>query len=82
MIDKNTLLNSILETLGKDSNCTMDEKFNIFEYDSFTKVNIILVLETFAENENLSIDALVNCDTYSDLINLTENMYKEVHTCV
>lgn len=79
MIDKEEIFHAILEAIGIGEEKKLEDEFNIFNYDSFTKVNMIVVMETFAENEDLSIDALVNCDTYQDLIDLTQKMYDEVH---
>lgn len=79
MIDKQNLFKSILDCLNLDNCSKLNDEFNLFEYDSFTKMNLIIIIESFSDNENLLLDALVKCNTYSDIIDLSEKMYKEVH---
>lgn len=77
-MDTNALKEAIFEILHIDGHTQLADEFNIFLYDSFTKVNLILALETFSDNENISIDELVQCDTYEELIELAVKMHEEV----
>lgn len=78
-MDREALFKIICEILSLDENSTPDMEFNIFLYDSITKVNLILALESYTNNDSISIDELVQCDTYNDLLNLAEKMYEEVN---
>jgi len=69
------LFKIILEIIEKtDADIKLTSEFNAFEFDSFTKVNIILAIEAFADCDEFDVDEFLLCDTYQELINIAMKM--------
>ena len=67
---KRVLLPILKELLDISTEVTPQTPFNLFEYDSFTKVNIIVAIEAYAETDAVEFDDLIACDTFQDVIDL------------
>lgn len=61
-----TLIKEILE-IEKD--VSGETELNIFEYDSFSKINLIVAIETYC-GKRIDINKFLLCDTFGDLLNL------------
>lgn len=71
-----TDLFTFLVDILNDSNevVSYDTTVNMLEYDSLTKVNVFVALATFAENDNVDLEALLLCENYGMLVNLGMKM--------
>ena len=65
----------IIDLLELEPDITNETSINLFEYDSFTKVNLIVALESYS-NDVIDLEALLVCDSYGALIELAEKMKK------
>ena len=64
------LLEIIIEELDlEDKGINMDSVFDSREYDSFAKMNLIITLETYTDEE-ISIIELLECCTFGEIIAL------------
>lgn len=68
--DKDILL-LIKDTLGIDEDINLNSRFNAFEYDSFEKINLILLIESFSA-KRIDINKFLSCETFSDLVELVK----------
>lgn len=70
MTDTDLLL-LIKEILEIDKDISMDTYLNIFEYDSYAKINLIVSIETYCR-KRLDINRFLLCDTFRDIIDLIQ----------
>lgn len=61
-----TLIKEILE-IEKD--VSEETELNIFEYDSLSKINLIVAIETYC-GKRIDINKFLLCDTLRDVLNL------------
>lgn len=59
----------IKEILEIDKDVSEDTDLNIFEYDSFSKINLIVAIETYC-HKKMDINRFLLCDSFRDLLNL------------
>lgn len=74
IISETVLLPILKELLNIQTDITPQSPFNLFEYDSFTKVNIIIAIEMYAETDAVDFDALIACDTFQDVMDLADTL--------
>lgn len=67
---ENKVLISIKNILNIEEEISIINDFNIFEYDSLTKVKLIHFIEKCANKNQLDINKLLLCDTFGELIEL------------
>lgn len=73
---ENELFELIKDLLDIHTDITYDENINLFECDSFTKVNIIIALESYSDNA-IELEAFLECESFGALINLANKMKNE-----
>lgn len=72
---KNTLFMILLDLLDiENRNITPESEFNLFEYDSFTKINVIMAIEVYADTNQVDFDKLISCDTFQQVIDLADSL--------
>ena len=74
------IINSIKEILDIEKDITLQTDLNIFEYDSFAKINLIIFIETYS-NRRIDIESFLMCDTFFDLLALIKKMKGEILDC-
>lgn len=74
------IINSIKEILDIEKDITLQTDLNIFEYDSFAKINLIIFIETYS-NRRIDIESFLMCDTFFDLLVLIKKMKGEILSC-
>lgn len=62
----------IKEILEIEEDVSEETELNIFEYDSFSKINLIVAIETYC-GKRIDINKFLLCDTFGDLLNLIYN---------
>lgn len=69
-----TLIKILKDVLNIESEISPHMEFNLFEYDSFTKVNLIIAIELYSDVESVEFDELIACDSFQDIIDLAEKL--------
>lgn len=66
----------IKEILEIEIDVSEDTELNIFEYDSFSKINLIVAIETYC-GKRIDINSFLLCDTFRDLLDLIYDTKRE-----
>ena len=59
----------IKEILEIEKDVSEETELNIFEYDSLSKINLIVAIEAYC-GKRIDINKFLLCDTFEDLLNL------------
>ena len=73
VMSDNELLTSIKELLEIETDIVLESDFNPYDYDSFSKINLVIFIEAYCRNR-VDIDKFLDCKTFVDVIELIKTI--------